>query len=92
MTYKRLIKTKAEKFTPQDIAYCQAFLDYMATVPKHKIKFFDEAGLNLLVCNPVYGHSEKNTKAVKVVSGKKGPSWTLRQVLTVVRAGVAKIL
>ena len=41
MTYKRLTKAKAEKFTPQNIAYCQAFLDYMATVPKHKVKFFD---------------------------------------------------
>ena len=38
MTYKRLTKAKAEKFTPQMIAYCQAFLDYMATVPKHKVK------------------------------------------------------
>ena len=26
MTFKRLTKTKAEKFTPQNIAYCQAFL------------------------------------------------------------------
>ena len=46
MTYKRLTKAKAEKFTPQNIAYCQAFLDYMVTVPKHKVEFFDEAGLD----------------------------------------------
>ena len=63
-------KAKAEKFTPQNIAYCQVFLDYVA-VPKHKVKFFDEAGLDLLVCNQVYWHSEKNTRAVEVVSGKK---------------------
>ena len=31
MTYKRLTKPKVEKFTPQNIAYCQAFLDYMET-------------------------------------------------------------
>ena len=49
----------------------------MAPVPKHKVKFFDEAGLDLLVCNPVYGHFKKNTRVVKVVSGKKGRSWTL---------------
>ena len=77
MAYKRLTKAEAEKFTAQNIAYCQAFLDYMATVPKYKVKFFYETGLDLLVCNPVYGHSEKNTRAVEVVSGKKGPSWTL---------------
>ena len=29
MTSKRLTKAKAEKFTPQNIAYCEAFLDYM---------------------------------------------------------------
>ena len=75
MTYKRLTKAKAEKFTPQNIAYCQAFLDYMAIVPKHKVKFFYQAGLALLVCNPVYGHFEKNRRTVEVVSGKKGPSW-----------------
>ena len=74
MTYKRLTKAKAEKFTPRNIACGQAFLDFLATVPKHKAKFFYEAGLDLLVCNPVYGHSEKNTRAVEVVSGKKGPS------------------
>ena len=58
MTYKRLTKAKAEKFTPQNIAYCQAFLNYMVTVPKHKVKFFDEAGLDLSVSNPVYGISK----------------------------------
>ena len=92
MTYKRLTKAKAEKFTPQNIAYCQAFLDYMATVPKHKVKFFDEAGLDLLVCNPVYGHSEKNTRAVEVVSGKKGPSWTLMLLCSLDGIDYAKMI
>ena len=48
MIYKRLTKAKAEKFTPQNFAYCQAFLNYMATIPKHKVKFFYEMGLDLL--------------------------------------------
>ena len=75
MTYKSLTKAKAEKFTPQNIAYCQAFLNYMEAVPKHKVKFFGEVGLDLSVCNPVYGHSENNSRAVEVVSGEKRPSW-----------------
>ena len=92
MTYKRLTKAKAEKFTPQNIAYCQAFLDCMATVPKHKMKFFDEAGLDLLVCNPVYGYSEKNIRAVEVVSGKKGPSWTLMLLCSLEGIDYAKMI
>ena len=92
MTYKRLTKAKAENFTPQNIACCQALLDYMATVPKHKVKFFDEAGRDLLVCNPVYGHSEKNTRAVEVVSGKKGPSWTLMLLCSLEGIDYAKMI
>ena len=88
MTFKRLTKTKAEKFTPQNIAYCQAFLDYMATVPKHKVKLFDETGL----CNPIYGHSKRNTRAVEVVSGKKGPSWPLMLLCSLEGIDYAKMI
>ena len=64
----------------------------MATVPKHKVKFFYEAGLDLLVCNPVYGHSEKNTRAVEVVSGKKGPSQTLMLLCSLEGIDYAKMI
>ena len=64
----------------------------MATVPKHKVKFFDEAGLDLLVCNPVYGHPEKNTRAVEVASGKKGPSWTLMLLCSLEGIDYAKMI
>ena len=64
LTHEKLAKAKAEKFTPQNVAYCQQFLNYMATVPKHRVKFYDEAGLDLLVRNPVYGHSTTNTRAI----------------------------
>ena len=64
----------------------------MATVPKHKVNFFYEAGLDLLVCNQVNGHSEKNTRAVEVVSGKKGPSWTLMPLCSLEGIDYAKII
>ena len=63
----------------------------MATVPNHKVKFFDE-GLHLLVCNPVYRHSDKNTRAVELVSGKKGPSWTLMLLCSLEGTDYAKMI
>ena len=37
MSYKRLVKVKAEKFAPHNIVYCQQFLNYMSSVPANKI-------------------------------------------------------
>ena len=59
MTYKKLVKVEGEKFTTQNILYCQNFLSYMSTVPAHKVKFYDESGFDLTIYNPSYGHAYK---------------------------------
>lgn len=77
-TWKRLIKPHAEKFTNQNILYCQAFLDFIYTLPPNKVKFFDEAGVNVGVGNPVYGSSLRGTRAVQITPGNlNGVSVTL---------------
>ena len=45
-TRKKLTRPKAEKFTPQNLAYCGQFLNFISALPPEKIKFFDEAGVN----------------------------------------------
>ena len=52
MTFKKLMKVKAEKFTLENIQYCQHFLNYMSTVKAENIKFYDECCFNSNDCNP----------------------------------------
>ena len=70
MTYKRLTKAKAENLH----LIILLLVKPSSTIPKHKV------GLDLLVCNSVYGHSKENRSVVEVVSGKKGPSWTFQSL------------
>ena len=44
MSYKRLIGAKAEKFSPENIRYCEMFLNTMKNVHAVDLKFFDEQG------------------------------------------------
>ena len=67
MSYKKLTAIKPEKFTQDNIRYCQEFLNYMATVPKVKTKFYDESGIDFTVCNATYGHSKIGERAVEIV-------------------------
>ena len=71
LTFKRLTKVKPEKFTDANIVYCQQFPNYMSTVSMRKVKMFDEAGIDLSDCNPVYGHGPRGQKAVEITRGKK---------------------
>ena len=64
MSYKKLTAIKTEKFTQDNIRYCQEFLNYMATVPKVKTKFYDESGIDFTVCNPTYGHKQDKSRNI----------------------------
>lgn len=44
MTWKRIIRPACEKFTPENIAYCESYINFMSTVDPFRVKFFDEAG------------------------------------------------
>ena len=79
-TFKRLTKVKKEKFTAENLAYCNAFVNYLATVPPNKLKFFDEAGVNLTTSNPVYGHSKCGEPAVEIVRGQPGINVSLNVI------------
>jgi transposase len=77
-TWKKMTTPVAEKFTPQNIHYCQNFLDYVSSVDPYKLKFLDEAGIKLPdVGRPNYGHSLIGTPAVEVVRNMNSPNITL---------------
>ena len=69
-----MIRPAAEKFTQQNIEYCQAFLDYISTIDPRKLKFFDESGLKLPdVANPNYGHSRIGTPCAEIFRNMQTP-------------------
>ena len=77
-TRKRMTKPSSEKFTPQNLVYCQQFIDTVSSLPPEKIKFFDEAGIHYGIGNPVYGNSLKGTPAIEVTRGnQKGANISL---------------
>ena len=67
MTWKRLTRVNNHnKFTGENMNYCQDFLDYMSQVDPYRLKFFDESGVVLSDCNKRYGHSVVNTPCVEI--------------------------
>ena len=55
ITWKRTSNRPIKHFSPENVNYCQDFLDYMYTVYPCKIKCFAEAGLIMPdVPNPNY--------------------------------------
>lgn len=81
-TWKRLSRAKQDKFTPENIDYCQDFLNYLSSVDPYKIKCFDEAGFRLPDCGrPNYGHSPVNTTCVEVGRYLNSPNVTLNLLM-----------
>lgn len=92
MTYKKLVKVKGDKFTPQNIIYCQNFLNYMTLVPANKVKFYDESGFDLSMCNPNYGHAYEGNRACEIVNERKGTTWTLMLLCSLEGIDYAKLV
>ena len=77
-TWKRLTKPLAEKFSADNLAYCQEFVNYVYTLDPHRLKFFDESGIKLPdVGRPNYGHSLIGTPAVEIFRNMNSPNITL---------------
>ena len=79
-SWKRMIRPAAEKFTEQNIEYCQAFLDYISTVDPRELKF--KSGLKLPgVANPNYGHSRIGTPCVEIFRNMQTPKYLAQSVV-----------
>ena len=88
MSWKRTLTRPIDKFSPENINYCQDFLTYMSAVDSYKVKCFDEAGFKLPdVAKANYGHSLVGPSCIEVARNINTPNVTL-QVL----AGLEGIL
>ena len=77
-TWKKLTEPVAEKFSPENLNYCQIFVNYIYTVDRNKLKFFDESGIKLPdVGQPNYGHSLTGTAAIEISRNMNFPNITL---------------
>lgn len=72
-----MIRLAGEKFTPDNIAYCQSYINFMTTADPFRVKFFDEAGFKLPDCaNPKYGHSMKGQPCTEITRITQTPNVT----------------
>ena len=87
-----LMTVKAEKFTLENIQYCQHFVNYMSTVRAENIKFYDECGFNLNDCNQSDGHSEKGTRAIEIVESGRAANYTLMLFCSIEGIDLVKVI
>ena len=73
-----MIWPAAEKFTPDNIAHCQSYVNFMSTLDPLRVKFFEEAGFKLPDCaNPKYRHSVKGQPCVEIMRNSQTSKVTL---------------
>lgn len=78
MSWKRTSNRPTYKLSPENINYCQDFLNYMSTVDPYCIKCFDEAGFELPdVANKNYGHSNVGVPCIQIDRHIDSPNVTL---------------
>ena len=81
-TWKRMTHFRHEKFTPDNVDYCQGFLTYVSALNPYKLKYFDEAGFALPgVGKANYGHSLVNVDCIKVGRQVDRPTVTLNMLI-----------
>ena len=69
MTWKKMIRPAAEKFTQANIEYCQIFINFMNSLDTHRVKFFDETGVD---CVEVMRQLKTRNITANVLCGTAG--------------------
>ena len=80
MSWKRTSSLPNDKFSLENVNYCQDFLNYMSTVDPYSIKCFDEAGFKLpdvakangVLCIEVAWNMNTPYITLQVLAGKEG--------------------
>ena len=72
------MRPAGEKFTPDNTAYCQSYVNCMGTLDPFRVKFFHKAGFKLPDCaNPKYRHSVKGQPCIEIMRNTQTPNVTL---------------
>ena len=65
--YKKITHVAQERFTIQNMAYTQIFIDYLHTKDPYTLKYFDECGVKLPTDGSRhYGHAPVGNRAVEI--------------------------
>ncbi len=82
LTRKRVSLNNERRFTPENLAYTQAFMDELYSRDPHTLKFFDEAGFKIPdSIIPTYGYSQKGVRCVVIERYAQSPNYTLNLML-----------
>ena len=66
-SYKKMTHVAQERFTIQNMAYTQMFVDYLYTKDPYTLKYFDECGVKLPANSKrFYGHAPVGERAVEI--------------------------
>lgn len=81
LSLKRCSINNIRRFTPDNLAYTQAYIDELYTRDAHHLKFFDESGFCPTSNHPKYGWSEKGVRCVDVKRYAQNPHFTLNLMI-----------
>ena len=77
-SYKKIQTIAQERFTLQNMAYTQLFVDYLGTKDPYTLKFFDECGLKLPQHGTrSYGHAPVGERAIEYRRYAESPNTTV---------------
>ena len=67
-SHKKITRIAQERFTIQNMAYTQLFVDYLHAKDPYTLKYFDECGIKIPSSGArVYGHAPVGERAVEIV-------------------------
>ena len=81
MSFKRVTRYHHNRFSDYNMAYTQAFIDYIYNQDPYKLKFMDEAGVKKVHAHRIYGHATVGQKAVTISKYVDAQSHTLSLLL-----------
>lgn len=77
-SFKKINHISQERFTLQNMAYTQLFIDYLHSKDPYAIHFFDECGLKLPQHGTrIYGHAPVGERAVELIRYAETPNITV---------------
>ena len=83
-TRKRITHVARERFTPENMAYTQLFINYLSSKDPKRIKFFDEAGVKTPdIGTRFYGNAPSGERCVEVIRKAESPNATLNLLISV---------
>ena len=76
-TWKKTCWSNKRRWCNTNIIYTINFVNFMRTVDVYKVRFIDEASINLSCCEHHYGAAKSGSRAVDITALPQGENFTL---------------